>query len=50
MFFEPTNYILEEETKQYIKMTVEEKMKLLLLKGWNAGDGDLALRKALDKW
>lgn len=47
MFFEPTDFILEDLTKDFIKDTVEEKMKLLLLKGWKAGDGDKLLKEAL---
>ena len=47
MFFEPTDFILEDVTKDFIKDTVEEKMKLLLLKGWKAGDGDKLLKEAL---
>ena len=44
MFFEPTDFVLEQQTKDFIKDTVEEKMKLLLLKGWKAGDGDKLLK------
>ena len=49
MFFEPTDFVLEDQTKEFIRSTVEEKMKLLLLKGWKAGDGDKLLKAALKR-
>jgi len=34
MFFEPFNFVFDELTKEFINYTVEEKLRLLMLKGW----------------
>jgi len=38
MFFEPFDFILDEATKDFVNATVEEKLKLIMLKGWKKGD------------
>jgi hypothetical protein len=48
MFFEPFDFVFDETTKAFIRTTVEEKLRLLMLKGWRKGDSsevqDLKLR------
>eukprot|EP00929_Paragymnodinium_shiwhaense_P076855 TRINITY_DN39572_c0_g1_i1.p1 TRINITY_DN39572_c0_g1~~TRINITY_DN39572_c0_g1_i1.p1 ORF type:complete len:1426 (-),score=361.32 TRINITY_DN39572_c0_g1_i1:81-4295(-) len=34
MFFEPFDFVFDEVTKDFVRNTVEEKLRLLLLKGW----------------
>jgi len=42
MFFEPSHFILEAETKEFLESAVAEKVKLVLLKKHGASDDDLA--------
>jgi len=39
MFFEPLDFVMDEPTKDFIRNTVEEKLRLLMLKGWRKVDG-----------
>jgi len=40
MFFEPLDFVFDGATKDFIRDTVEEKLRLLMLKGWRKGDDD----------
>jgi hypothetical protein len=37
MFFEPMDFVFDDVTKGFICATVEEKLRLLMLKGWRKG-------------
>lgn len=51
MFFEPFDFVLDDSTKDFVRDTVEEKLRLLLLKGWRkVGDDELeTLHKRIEE-
>lgn len=49
MFFEPLDFVFEDTTKQFIRDTVEEKLRLLMLKGLGKGSKRKADCEKVDK-
>lgn len=51
MFFEPFNFVFDELTKEFVSDTVEEKMRLLMLKGWRQVNDEelIGLRRRLEE-
>merc|ERR1719230_502921 len=45
MFFEPLDFVFEGTTKDFIRETVEEKLRLLMLKGWGKLDKDASAQR-----